>query len=87
MDCAIKNNLYLAQNAGYIYYENDVRCKDKHGNTALYYTAMNGNKEFSTYLIKLGALINEVCSFGNTALHIAFKVDSIEVSGFKILLL
>ena len=79
IDCAIKNNLYLAQNAGYIYYENDVRCKDKLGNTALYYTAMNKNKEFSLYLLKLGALVNEVCSNGDTALHIAFKVDSMEV--------
>jgi len=79
LEAAKSNKFYLARNAGFTYYANDMNVKDKRGNTPLYYTAKNANFDFCLYLIDKGAKVNERCEKGNTAFHIAFSTNSIEV--------
>jgi ankyrin repeat protein len=58
-------NLNIAQTAGFRYTANDSNCTDDKGNTPLYYAAINGDENFSLYLLELGANINYKCSNGN----------------------
>lgn len=79
LEAAKKNNIYMARNSGFVYYQNDMNIKDKKGNTALYYVTKHCNFEFCSYLIEQGAKVNEPCEEGNTPFHIAFSTNSIEV--------
>jgi hypothetical protein len=73
------NNIYMARNSGFSYYPNDMNVKDKKGNVPLYYASKNENLDFCSYLIELGAKVNERCEDGNTPFHIAFSTNTLEV--------
>ncbi len=79
IEAAINDNYFMVNNSGFLYYPNDINIKDKLGNTALFYTALNSNVEFSRFLLKTGANVNIPCSEGNTPLHMAFKSNKIEI--------
>ena len=69
----------MARNSGFVYYANDMNVRDKKGNVALYYSAKSGNLEFCSFIIELGAKVNEVCEEGNTPFHMAFWTNSFDV--------
>ena len=79
IEAAINDNFFMVNNSGFLYYPNDINIKDKTGNTALFYTALNANIEFSHFLLKTGANVNIPCSEGNTPFHMAFKSNKIEI--------
>lgn len=79
LEGAKTNNIYMVKTSGFIFYPNDMNVKDKKGNTALYYAAKHCNYDFCSYLVELGAKVNEACENGNTPFHICFSTNSIEV--------
>lgn len=79
LQSAIKNNMNLIVGNGGLYSADDVNVKDSAGNTALYYACRHGNHNFAKFLLLKGALPNIICNNGNTALHMAFQSNSIEV--------
>lgn len=62
-----------------------VDSKDKNGNTALYEAVNFNNLELCSYLIKLGANVNAVNSFGKTILQVALEDNIDKKEGDKII--
>lgn len=79
LEAAVKDNFFMVNNSGFIYYPSDVNIRDKQGNSALYYTSGNANLEFSAFLLRNGAKVNLKCSEGDTPLHMAFKSNSLDM--------
>ena len=81
------NNFQLVRSSGFTYFEPDVNARDDHQNTPLYYAAMNGNMEFSQFLVDHGANPNQPCENGNTPLHMAFQSDKEAVTNFYLIVI
>ena len=79
LEAAYKDNFFMVNNSGFIYYPSDVNIRDKTGNTALYYTASTANKQFTIFLLKHGGKPNLSCSEGNTPLHMAFQSNDVDI--------
>jgi len=57
----------------------DVDARDRGGNTALYYAALNGHAEIVRALAEAGADVNADNDFGSTPLHVASRAGHVEV--------
>lgn len=78
LNWAKQNNIRRIQRAGFAVYPKDVLVTDSLGNTALYYSAKNGNAQICTFFLEKGADVNQICRYGDTALHMAFRSGSAE---------
>ena len=66
-------------NLAFCYSKKELNMKDNMKNTPLYYAAKNGNLDFCEYLLENGGSPNEICSYGDTPLHIAMKTNKHDV--------
>lgn len=65
-------NISIAEAAGFHYTKQDTEFYDSNGNSPLYYSAKYGDELMTKMLLKIGADVNQICSNGNTPLHMAF---------------
>lgn len=75
----LQNNIQLFRGMVKEVTAKDLQTVDRQNNTPLYYAVRNRNAEMVECLLKLGAQVEKRCNRGETALHLACRMNNLEL--------